>query len=338
MIAFSKSGWAILNLSMLGLMLALSGCADAPVGSKKRPFTMYFVPSVDAQQITTSTEALTKFVSKEVSQKLYGTDEGFYVASGVPQSYIAVAEALGTRKADFAAFTTFAYILAKDIKKFDVEAVFTVVRGKDEMTYKGQIITRSDSKINSIEDLKGKKMAFTDPASTSGFILPSQLLKSKGIQLGDTVFGGKHDSVVTMVYQGQVDAGATYYSSPKEEVINGKKVQIIQDARARVKTQFPDVEQKVKILAFTQEIPNEPWVIRGTLFKDPEQNKKVKEAVIEAVLAFAKTPEGRELLKTVATGSDLIRVSDDTYAEIRKIVSEFNLNLEEVLTPKAKKG
>ena len=67
---------------------------------------------------------------------------------------------------------------SKDIKKYDVEAIFTVVRNNNEMTYKSQIITRKDSGINSLKDLNGKSFAFTDPASTSGYILPSKLLQN----------------------------------------------------------------------------------------------------------------------------------------------------------------
>jgi D-methionine transport system substrate-binding protein len=66
---------------------------------------------------------MAKFVSKYVSQKIYNKDEGFYVKSSVPTSYIAVVEAFGTKKADFATFSTFAYILTRDIKKYPIEAV-----------------------------------------------------------------------------------------------------------------------------------------------------------------------------------------------------------------------
>ena len=50
-----------------------------------------------------------------------------------------------------------------------------------------------------------------------------------------------------MIYQGQVDAGATWYSPP----LNGK----IQDARKLVKTQYTDIESKVKIIHLTDPLP-----------------------------------------------------------------------------------
>src|SRR5690606_18717274 len=128
-----------------------------------------------------------KYLQRYISQGLYGEDTGFYIKSAVPASYISVVEAFGTKKADFAAFTTAAYVLARDIKGYNVEPVFTIARGAqgEESTYKAQIIARADSGIKTLADLKGKKFAFVDPASLSGFILPSQLLNKEKVDIGE---------------------------------------------------------------------------------------------------------------------------------------------------------
>ncbi len=316
---------------LLILSLFVGACSDAPVGSKRRPFTMYFVPSTDAEQIAHGADGFGTYVSKAVSQKLYGADTGFYVKTAIPMSYIALVEGFGSKKADFAVINTFSYILAKDIKKYDVEAVLSVIRNENEMTYKAAIFARSDSKIKSIKDLHGKKFAYVDPASASGFILPSKLFKENGIQLGDTVFAQKHDNVISMIYQGQVEAGAAYYMTPKTTLHDGKEINEIRDARVRVKTQFPDVEQKVKIIGYSEEVPNEPWVIRKNIVADTQLNQKIKEAVVEAVLDYSKTPEGKALLLVLATGSGLTRITDEDYAGIRKSIVESDLDLESVL-------
>ena len=324
-----KSFFTALTTLTLGFLLV--GCTKADVGSKQRPFTMYFVPSVDAQKITTGAEELGKFLEKSVSQKLYKEDKGFYVKTAVPASYIAVVEAFGTKKADFAAFNTFSYILTKDIKKYPIEAILTISRNNGERTYKSQIITRADSGINKIEDLAGKKFAYSDPSSTSGYFLPKILLEEKGIKLSDTVFAQKHDNVVTMVYQKQVDAGATFYSPPIEKEVNGKKVTEIRDARSRVVTQFPDVGEKVKIIGFSDEIPNEPWVIRSNLFEDSAKTDKLKTALIESLIEFSKTENGFKILKDLYDMEGLVSVSDKDYSKIRKIIVDSGLNLEETL-------
>lgn len=315
------------NYFLIMLTLISIGCTQAPVGSKQRPFTMYFVPSSDAQGILASGTQIANYVSKAISQKLYQKDTGFYVKAAVPTSYVAVVEAFGTNKADFAALTTFAYILAKDFKKYDVEAILSIERYGNERTYKGQIITHKDSGIKSLEDLSGKKFAYVDPASTSGFILPAQMFKDKNIKLGETIFAQKHDNVVTMVYNKQVDAGATFYQSPKVSEVNGKTVTEINDARARVKAQFPDVEDKVKIIGFTQDVPTEPWVLRSHLLKDEAKNAQLKAWISDALLEYAKTTEGLATIKALAMGTGIFPVNDSHYDLVRKIIKDSNLDV-----------
>lgn len=321
----------LVSLLISALFLGLTGCTEPPVGSKDRPFTMYFVPSVDAETIAVSADRITQYVAEKVSEELYNGEKPFYIKSAIPTSYIAVVEAFGTNKADFAALNTFSYILAKDVKKYPVEAVLSVVRGKNERFYKGQIITHVDSGINAIEDLEGRKFGFTDPASTAGFIMPSKLFQDKGISLGETVFGQKHDIVVTMVYQRQVDAGATYYSPPKTVVEDGVEKRVIRDARAKVKTQFPDVEEKVKIIGFTEDIPNDPWIMRQNIYADSAKQEALEKAVTSALLDFASTPEGRDALDELYSITGLVKASDSTYDSLRKALGDTDIDLESLL-------
>jgi phosphonate transport system substrate-binding protein len=323
-----------LVVALIGVMI---GCAEAPVGSKARPFTLYFVPTRDTARIVTGSDMLAKYLQKSLSQKLYGNDDGFKVKGAVPTSYVAVVEALGTGKADFAAFSTFAYVLAKDIKKYEIEAVLKVLRGHGETSYKGQIIAHADSGINKIEDLKGKKFAYVDPTSSAGFIMPAQLFKEKGIQLGDIVFALKHDSVVTMVYNKQVDAGATFWDPPVIKEVDGKKIEEVFDARHLVKTQYPDVEKQVKIIGFTAEIPNAPWVIRSKVLADPQANARLKQAVVDAILEYAQTAEGKEVIFKLQDLTGFQRTSDEEYADCRKAILATDMDLEQVLMKETKK-
>ena len=310
-------------------LTALTACGPAaPVGAQERPFTMYFVPSVEADTIATNAEELREFVEEYVGEALYGDPSAFHVETAIPTSYVAVVEAFGTGRADFAALNTFSYILAKDVKGYDVRALVSIVRGEGERSYKGQVIVRADSGIETLADLDGKKFAFTDPASTAGYLLPSKLLRDNGIEPAETTFAMKHDNVVSQVYQGQVDAGATYYSPPHTEERDGETVEVIRDARARVLTQYPDVAEKVRILGFTEETPNEPWVMRGDVYDDPTRQSELEVAVRDALLAFAVTPGGLEALDALYDVTGLVAVDDTVYEDIRRIVREQGLDVE----------
>jgi phosphonate transport system substrate-binding protein len=294
-------------------IIVLSGreLNEGALGTKDNPIKLYFTPSIDAERISTNAKALTDFLEKKT---------GYYFRTAVPASYIAIVEAFGTKKCDIASINTFSYLMAN--AKYGAQAKLRIVREGDRTTYKGQFITRFDSGINSIKDINGRKMAYVDPSSTSGYILPKAMLDKMGIKPSETVFAMRHDNVVTMVYQGQVDAGATYYDPPNP--VTGK----IGDARMRVEQQFPDVEQKVKIIGFTEDIPNDPWVFRKGL---PE---KMENKIIKAIMDYVKTPDGKKALYDIYDISGLIPTKDSDYDNLRKVLEEQNISFESLIKPK----
>lgn len=281
------------------------------LGTKDKPITFLLTPSVDAEKIATSAEELTHFLEKET---------GLYFQATFPTSYIAVVEAFGNNKADFACMNTFSYVLAHE--KYGVKAAMRIIRRNGELTYKGQFIARSDSGIDSLSDISGKKIAYVDAASTSGYILPKSLLATKRIIPSDEVFGMRHDNVVTMVYQKQVDVGATYYSPPDPKT--GENL----DARVRVKSQYPDIESRVKIIGYTEEIPNDPWVFR----KDMPQS--IQKKICEALIKFQHTPQGKKALFETNSAEGLSPVSDKDYDVLRSMILRFGGNIEAMLRKK----
>lgn len=294
----------MMGLGVAALLSApFSGDASpkgSELGSRKNPLKLSMVPSAESRKILTNMAPIAQCLEKQ---------SGYSIDISVPNNYIVVVEGLGSEKVDFAFINTFGYLLAND--RYGAEAILKAQR-YGETSYKGQIIVRADSGINSLADLNGKKIAFTDPASTSGHILAKKMLNDQKIKPAEEVFGGKHDVVVTMVYQGQVDAGATYFS-PKDP--NGK----ILDARVRVMTQFPDVEEKVKILALTEAIPNDPIVARKGL------TSEMKDKVKSAFQACVK--EHVEAFKGVNNSTGLAEVKDEEYNGLRASVKELNLDL-----------
>nr|HPI41455.1 phosphate/phosphite/phosphonate ABC transporter substrate-binding protein [Pseudobdellovibrionaceae bacterium] len=220
----------LIYMIALVVAFALTGCISdrGELGSEKNPIKFYFTPSQDAKALDDNSKVLKTYLEANTPYKFHMT---------VPQSYNAVVESFGTKRADVAAINTFGYLTANS--KYGVEAkLITVRHGKS--TYQSQFLAKANSGIQKIEDLQGKKVAFVDPSSTSGYLLPMKALKEKKIILKDEVYAYKHDAVVSMIYQGQVDAGATFYSPPHE----GK----MEDARRLVLTQYPDVEEKIKII------------------------------------------------------------------------------------------
>ena len=292
-----------------------NGCTKktAELGSAENPVKLHFVPSVDAKVIEENSKAFKEYLEKNTPYKFEIT---------IPQSYVAVVEAFGTKRADVAAFNTFGYILAHE--KYGVEAKMTVLR-HGLATYQSQFIVKADSNIKKIEDLAGKKIAFVEPASTSGYLLPLKTLKEKNIDPKETVFAGKHDNVVSMVYTGQVDAGATFYSPPFKD---DKGVMQMEDARRLVLTQYPDVESKVVILTLSEPITNDPIVFR----KDMPEEMKTK--IVDTMIAFVGTPAGKDAFKAIYGITDVKRATDADYDVARAMLKSSGKSAEELLTKK----
>ena len=288
----------LIAIVAIAVAAGLTACTknNAELGSEKNPIKMHFVPSVDSKVIESNSKTFKDFLEKETGYKFEVT---------IPQSYVAVVEAFGTKRADVAAINTFGYLMAHE--KYGVEAKMTVIRN-GQSTYQAMFVAKTDSKIKSIDDLKGKKIAFVDPASPSGYILPLKLLKDKNIEAKETVFALKHDNVISMVYQGQVDAGAAFFSPPHK---NDKGEEEIEDARRLVKTQYPDVEKKVVIVSLSEPIPNDPIIFR----KEMPEEMKVK--IISSMMTFVATPEGKEAFNAIYGVTDLKLATDADYESVR---------------------
>ncbi len=287
----------MLRLAALLLMsLVFLGCTKTrdELGSEGNPIKFFFVPSVDAKILEDTSKALKSYLEANTPYK-------FRIS--IPASYIAVVEAFGTNRADVAAINTFGYVLAHE--KYGAEARLVTVR-YGETTYKAQFLAREDGKIKRLEDLNGKKIAFVDPASVSGYLLPLKYLKDRGIKPKQHMFAMRHDNVVSMIYQGQVDAGATFWSPPAENEI--------QDARRLVREQYPDVEKKIKIVELTSPIPNDPVIFRK------EMPEEMKREISAALVKFAATPEGLEVLKKLSSVTGLAPTTDKDYDATRAAV------------------
>lgn len=274
------------------------------LGSSERPVRLALVPGQDSAVLMENGKILEKWILQQ---------SGVHVRVQVPVSFVAVVEAMGSERVDVAILNPFGYILAHE--KYGATAKLMGVNGEYSQ-YWGQIITANPN-IKKLQDLNGKKFAFVDPVSTSGYILAAKLLQDEKIKLSETIFAGKHDSVVTMVYQGRVDAGATY-NTPSE---NG----VPQDARRLVTEQFPDVYEKVRILAKTGPIPSEPVVYRKSF--PPELEKKIS----LALKSFSSTPEGGVALKKLYHLTGFKDCSDKDYDSARQILLDLGRKVQDLV-------
>lgn len=291
------------SIFFLGFSLILSSCfGPKELGSKENPIKIFFTPASNTGIINESSKDFVKYLEKETN---------LFYEIRVPASYISVVEAFGSKRADISIMNSFGYLLAH--QKYGATAGLRIIRfGKD--FYKGQIVVRADSGIKSLSDLNGKSFAFTDASSISGYIFPLKILMDNNVVLKNKVFAARHDNVINMVYQKQVDAGATFHSDPGPD--GG-----ITDARSLVIAQFPDVVDKIKIIAFTENIPNDPIVFRSDLPGD------IRTTFANALKKYLDTPEGVKTFSKIYNFQGVVPATDSDYDGLRQIISKINLDL-----------
>ncbi|ASY59929.1 phosphonate ABC transporter substrate-binding protein [Sinorhizobium sp. CCBAU 05631] len=149
-----------------------------------------------------------------------------------------------------------------------VEPILTTVQTDGSTGYHSIMVARKDAGITKLEDLKGKKLGFADPDSTSGYLVPLVTLpEAIGAPVkeyfGETGFGGGHENLVLEVLKGTFAAGTTFGSGVgefKDGYTSG-------NLRKMVDKGVLDMNDLVELWR-SPLIPNGPIVVRTTMNDD----------------------------------------------------------------------
>ncbi|MCL4321755.1 MAG: phosphate/phosphite/phosphonate ABC transporter substrate-binding protein [Deltaproteobacteria bacterium] len=156
------------------------------------------VPLESAVIMKKKFEPLIKYLNKSLDAKFI---------SFVAESYEDSIEEIGGGVVQLAYMTPSTFLAAKN-KYGVIPLVYAIKNGSP--TYKSAIVVSKNSTINSIKDLKGKRIAFGSKMSTGSTLVPTAMLKKDGIELKDLAlveYLGSHDAVANGVIQGDFDAG-----------------------------------------------------------------------------------------------------------------------------------
>lgn len=309
--------WSRTTAALAALLLVtviLAGCGNrsaqsgkpvgaSDIGTAANPIKMAMVPSLDTSKLIISGDKLAELMEKETGLK--------YKIS-VPTSYTAVITAMGAGTIDVGWLSPLPYVIAHD--RYGVDVVLRTIRDNSD-EYWAFIIARTDSGINKLSDLKGKKFAYGDPVSTSGAIYPKHLIRTSGYDpekfFSSVMYAMAHDRVVMAVYNKQADAGAIY---------GGVKT----DAREKVVRTFPDVMKKTKVIARSIAIPNDTVSVRKGL------PREIVKKITNGLIAVSKSEEGQRAIFDLygIDGFEITRDSD--YDSVREVAESENIKLEQI--------
>jgi phosphonate transport system substrate-binding protein len=313
------------------------------IGSPEHPIKVLFVPSVDAQVIVSGGEIMANALNE-------ATGLTFEVV--VPTSYAATIEEMCASPEDTIGFIPgLGYVLANQLCGVDV--AFKAVRFGYSV-YWAQILVPRDSDIQSLADLDGKTWGYGDPGSTSGYMVPLVMFQEAGINPVPFETGGSHNGAALAVYNGSVDFATTFYSgylSPEGGIpwtaespdipadlvdscapnADGSRLFCgpnadyrVLDARAGVRTEAPDIVQKVRILQISADIPND------TLSFGPDFPADLRAQIEAALVAFAGTDTWNESIgnQDFYGWTGIETATDAEYDFVRKMVEATGYSIE----------
>lgn len=218
------------------LALILAGCAasaeptPAPAASSTAsegdradwPEKLVFgaVPSEESSSLVESYEKIIEVLEAEL-----GLEIEFFQAT----DYAGIIEGQVSGRVDLAQYGPFSYVLA-DLRGAELEVAGVMTDGPDiEPGYQSYgIALTSNTDIQGIEDFAGKTVCFVDPASTSGFLYPSEGLLSAGIDPENDVtpvFAGGHDASVLAVKNGDCEAGFAFDAMVDKNLIESGDIE-----------------------------------------------------------------------------------------------------------------
>lgn len=289
-----------------GAATAAASPSPAAKGYVPKELKVQFVPSQNAETLEAKARPL---------EKLLGDRLGIPVKVSVSTDYNTVIEAMASKQVDIGFLPPSNYVVAHDTRKAADLLLQALRFGVDDATgqatkdmvdfYKAMLVVKADSPIQSVKDLKGKRIGWQGVTSAAGYVYPGYLLKKEGIDpqtdVQPTQFQG-HDKAIIALLNGQVDA-----------------VGVFQDIRANMMKDYPDVFKQTKVLAFSDKIPNDTIAVRSDM--DAEWRKKIQDAFI----AIGNDAEGQKIVSDVYSHKGYKVAEDAAFNIVRDVNKAMGL-------------
>jgi phosphonate transport system substrate-binding protein len=281
---------------ILLFLLFLAGCSpqDPPAPPKKpasKKLVIGLIPEQNIFRQIERYEPLMAYLGKKTGVRFevkvlprYGNIIGNFLASGM----------------DGAFFGSFTYALAH--AKLGVEVLARPVALDNSSTYHGLIFVRKDSLIRTARDMKGKRFAFVDKATTAGYLLPLDYFREHGITeykgyFKEAYFAGTHEDAVYDVLNRKADVGAA-----KSTVF------------ARLAKADARISKELAVLSKSPDVPENALALRKDI--DPALRSRLG----EALLAMHGDPDGKKVLEQFGAQ----RFIETTNEEYRPVVAYAN--------------
>jgi phosphonate transport system substrate-binding protein len=311
--------------------------AMVEIGTADNPIKVLFVPSVSAEEILAGGEILEGVLEEST---------GLVYEVSVPTSYAAtISEMCASPENTVGFIPATAYVIGND--ECGIEVAMKSLRfGFTE--YWAEFIVPRDSEATTLADLAGKSWAYSEPGSTSSYLVPNGMFQTDGIEAGETVETGGHSAVVKAVYNEEADFGTVFFSPSidaddnviwdgtlanadvPDDLVDSCVLDADgqlecsgvypRDARRNIREEAPDVIQKIRILELSQPIPND------TVSFAPAVSDETKTKIVTALTDFAANdPDGFSTAFDAYSWQGIALTDDSEFDFIRLLVQELGL-------------
>jgi len=172
----------------------------------------------------------------------------------------------------------------------------------DDDDFRGIILVRRDSGINTVADLKGKAVSYPAPTALAATMMPQYYLHTHGIDINHDIenrYVGSQESSIINVLRGHVAAGATWPVPWKT-----------------FSKENPQLAAQLEVKWQTEPLQNNGWVVR----------KDIPTAVANkfAALLFDlnQHEQGREMLARIPV-TRFEPANDDSYGPVQAFIATF---------------
>jgi phosphonate transport system substrate-binding protein len=271
------------------LVLALGALLLSPLAAAEGDLVMGIFPRRDAiettRMYTPLAQRLTQVLGRTVRIETAKDFDSFW--QGVTQ-----------KRYDLVHFNQYDYV--KSHKEYSYQVILKNVEF-GAATIAGALLVNKDSGINTLADLKGKKIVFGGGRTAFlAYVVNTHVLRKAGLRPGDYIeeFAKSPPNAVLATYFGQASAGGAGTGALDQSNIKSKI----------------DVS-KMKYLVISEPYANLPWAVKGDM--PAERRQRIQSALAH----LSSSAEGREILaKAELTG--LAVATDAEYDAARRIIHE----------------
>lgn len=228
----------------------------------------------------------------------------------ISKDYNTLIEAMKEKKVDFAFLTALSFVYAEKT----AQAKVLLKKVYQDPFYYAAIVVLSKSKIDRFVDLKGKKIAYVDSKSTSGYLYPKAQLKKMNFSDSDfkqVIYSGNHSQSVKLLDEEKVDAIAVFSDDSK--------------GASGAWTKFGKLDKKkYKVMWISDPVPSDPFTVRQSFY---DKYPNVAHLVMVSIIDIFEKAENKDKYSEILGSKTLMPATSRQYDPVRDVIKNLNIQI-----------